>query len=222
MAGKRPGGLTAVCVVAIVLSCLTTCATCWGYIGSAAAPALQQWQQDQMGQMGAGSPEFDRIQQIQAEMLAEQQWLMIPAMVVNTVGMVIALVLLVAAGMTLSGRSLGLKLMTPALLVAIGFEVLSAAFGVWVQIRTTEVTERYMARIMEASRVPGQPAPPPAVDALMNSTVGAAMVMGICLAAGWALAKIVYYGWSFAYLRKPEVQTLFATGQASGVAGREA
>jgi hypothetical protein len=220
MSAKRPGGLTAICVIAIILGCLSTCGTLYGYAGAAFTPMMQSWQQQQMNAGGFGaSPQFDEMQRAQQEMTAEMQRFTLPGLALSTLGALIGLALLIGASLALSGKPVarGLLVMFG---VGIAFEVLHAAAGVWLQIQTQELVQRYMGRMMSMSQTPGSPPPPAEIDTIMSATMGASMAIGICFAVGWALAKITYYGWSIAYLRKPEVRAHLSGDQASaGAAG---
>jgi hypothetical protein len=216
MAAKRPGGLTAICVIAIILGCLSTCGTLYGYAGAAAGPMMQSWQQ-QLQQQGGGAPGFDEMQQAQTEMMEALRPYTWVGLGFSTIGMLVALALLIGAALVLAGKPIGGTIVVPLFGVAIAYEVLQAAAQVWMQIQTQEVVGRYMSRIMSMSQT--GTAPPPELDSMMSGIMGASMIVGICFAVGWALAKITYYGWSIAYLRKPEVRAHLGGGSDQASAG---
>lgn len=209
MAAQRPGGVIAIGVVAIILGCLSSCAGVMACGGVAMQGQMEQMQQASM----AGMPpnvQLDQMQAAQREMMEEQSKYQPITLGSAILGGLLALAILVAAAMALSGREIGRKLLVALFGAGMAFEVVRTGAEVWVQYQMKDIMDRYMSRVMTMSVQPGQPPMPQEFEGMMSGVMGAGVAIGMCLLVGWAAAKVVYYGISIGYLRKSEVRASFA------------
>ena len=122
--------------------------------------------------------------------------------------------LLIASCLLVGGiLVLKMKPKTPAFLTtvfacAILFEIAACVAGTFVQMKVGAVLSETMPRMM-TSAVPkgGQGADEAAAMATVFTKV--AYFAGVAITIGWALAKMIFYGFSISYLRRPKIRRLF-------------
>lgn len=218
MAAQRPGGVIAICVIAIILGCLSSCSGLMACGGVAMQGQVEQMQQASMaGMPPEAGAQMEQMQAAQRELMEEQKRFLPITLGSAILGGLLALLILVAAALALSGRELGRKLLVVLFGVGIGFEVLRTAAEVWVQYEMKDIMDRYMSRIMSMSG-PGHAPPPEDFTGIMSGVMSASVAFGMCLLVGWAAAKVVYYGISIGYLRKSEVRAGFQTAAEKAIA----
>ena len=94
----------------------------------------------------------------------------------------------------------GRKLLVAACLAAIVFELVRGVVQTLIQVQVLSVTTRFFEQMMEASM---EQAAELAEWLAWFSRL--AMVVGLLLAIGWILIKLVFYSVAVWYLRKPAV-----------------
>jgi hypothetical protein len=201
---QRPGGLTAICVIAIVLGALGLC----GSLLTLGILAMQKPLENafkMQQKVPSGIPESFKAQM---EMQNETQNKMQEAtQKVNQrywgVHVGLGLLNLAFAGSLLAGGIMALKLNPKAraflvvvFAAAIVFEIVRTIVIVFVQLNTVAVL----------SAIPNSGAGP-AVTMMTFAKVAA--IGGMVFWAGFGLAKIVFYGIGAAYLRRPNIRALF-------------
>jgi hypothetical protein len=191
----------AICVIAVVLGALGFLSALGGIAGLAFSKQIQT----------AFSPSNppgvpQRMVESQKQMQRDLQAIQDRFWPVNAV--LVSAQLLLAVGLLFGGIQ-GLRRVPPARRILIGtcsaaivFEVVRAVVQTILQVQTMSATMHHMQQMMQSSG----DAPPGAMDLAMTISRGA-MVVGILFALGIVLLKLVYYGLSVWYLRKPEVQT---------------
>jgi len=204
---RRPTGLTAVCVIAIILGGLGLAGSLMGVVGLTVGSSMQK-AFTLPPQPGMDTQVIDAQLAMQREIqaVADRYW-----------GYNLAFVLacLFVAGGLLAGGiiALGIKpagraLLIGAFAVAVVFEVLRAVFQVFMQVEMVAVMSDSISRIMEAASPAGAPgAEQAATIAAVATQVG--MFVGIAFVCVYVLAKLIFYAVGIHYLRRPSVQRLF-------------
>jgi hypothetical protein len=187
---NRPGRLTAICAIAIVLGV-------WGFLLGAFSigslilrPRVSVPNRDP--KLATLHAEFERrVNDLQKE-LRPRAWVQTPLMLMLSV-------LLAAAG--ISGLRLrGWTFLKVALIANLVGDGLNAILGWVAQARTMEIMEWYAKELAAQSPMPQ----------VMESVMQASTTVGLVLGALWQVAKAVYYVWSLLSLRKPALRDAFA------------
>jgi hypothetical protein len=209
MAGvrQRPGGLTAICVMAIVLGALGLMTGCLG----ALSQVFNQQMQNGLAEMQAGANE--EAAELQKEMnakvlaaTAKYAWL---TAVLSVFQLALAGSLLAGGIMSLKLRPLGRKLLLGAFATAIVFEAVRIYPTLAVQRATAPIMAEYMPKVMKAQAPKG--GQPQGMDQAMSGIMSVALIVGMVFAVGTVIVKVVFYAIGIVYLRKPPVTSLFAS-----------
>lgn len=215
MSSQRPGQLTAIAILAIVLGILGSCGGLWGIGGALLQGSLQQAQEGWMESSGMPAEQLE-AQRAMQERIEEIQRKWLPFTVTHQSLNLLASALLLAAGVMLlrtNARAPGVFL--GAVGANVFVDLAGGILGVVVQQDTQEVMQQMMADIAA-----GSPEAPGA-DRMFEGVMQASAWLGVCMAGGWLLLKVAYYVWGVVYLRKPEVKRLFA-GEEQPAQWREA
>jgi hypothetical protein len=210
-AGYRPGGLTSVCIIAIVLGVLGFLTGSLTLVTQAASNQLQQLQ-SQWGAAGA-SPQ---VRDVQAEMNAKSMAIMNRFRLVNVLlglaqlGLCAALV--IGGVRTLRLNERGRKLLFIACSLAMLFELTRAVPTVLMQLENMALMADYFPRVMEASVPSGQSQQVAEFAKMMTRF---SLIMGWVILFGWLSMKLAFYGSSAYYLTRPKTKALFAATKPS-------
>jgi hypothetical protein len=213
----RPGWLTAVAVIGIVLGAIGILAAIVGVVGQIFAEQMQQWTMQwvrSMSSMGsAGQAVPADVLQMQEELQRliidiQRRWrgVLISLLVVNLV----LSVLLVTSGVaTLRLVAWGRALLIVAFAGTIVYEAAQLVPTLMIQHETTLLTQQYMSKVLAASQSQTGGIPP-GMNTTMAAFSQATFAISFVMAAGWALVKIALYGAAIYYLRTPLIRSLFA------------
>ncbi len=205
--GYRPGGLTAVCILAIILGALGFLAGISSLVMSVVGNQAQQWQQ-QWGM--AGSP--PAMRDVQAEMNAKTMAIVDRFRLVNIAfalfQLAVTAALVVGGARALKLNEAGRKLLWAACAVAMVFELGRAVPQVLMQLENMAVMEDYMPRLMEAS-APGPQAKQVAAFGAMIARFS--VIMGWVVFAGWLILKLAFFGVAFYYLGRPKTKAFYTS-----------
>jgi hypothetical protein len=204
--GYRPGALTAVCIIGMILGGLGLLAGMWGGAMALFGAQVQQWQA-QMGTVGSPQAMVD----VQAEMNAQQIAIFNRFRIVN-LAVAVALTAVSAALLVGSIRAMklqerGRRMLRAACGAAIVFELCRAVPQGLMQLEVMALMEDYLPRLMEAS-APG--AQGQQIAAFGEMMARFSIIMQWVVFFGWLILKLVYFGLSFHYLGRPKTKTLFA------------
>lgn len=203
--GYRPGGLTAICIIALVLGALGVLTGCSGVGMALVGNQVQQWQQ-KFSTMGSPAP----VRDVQTEMNLQSIRIFNRYRVVNLILAVCQLLIVGAliggAIQTLRSREMGRRLLVFGCLAAIGWEVVRAVPHTLMQLENTAMMEEYMPRMMEA-QAPGGQAAQMAEFARMIAHFST--IMGWVIFFGWLMMKLAFYGVAARYLTRPKIKSLF-------------
>ena len=224
----RPGWLTAVCIIALALGGLGLLGSIFGAVSLFAGPRLQSSFQKisfgiPNGPQGKLPPNFEEMQELQEKLQGEILEIQRPWMTINLSLMIVNLVL---SGCLLYGGIQGLQLapsartwLMGAFAAAILFELVRLVPTIGIQIATTEVTQQYMAEVLEMSMAQQPQNMPPQQREMMKGVVATGMrlgmVLGLMFAAVTLLVKLAFYIAGILYLRRPHIRALFANQQGA-------
>jgi hypothetical protein len=208
MPPKKPGALTAIGVMGVVLGILGLMTAC---IAVVALP-FQSKLQTAFNQSSPNDPPAVKIQQeMNAAMAAVQDKYFLPNMTFSVLHLVLATCMLIGGILVLRGRPAGRSLMIYVLLAAIAFEVLRTAFAVMVQLEVMPITSEFMEKMMKEA---GPNGPGRAIARMVSGL----SIFGIIMGLIWPLGKIIVYGLSARYLAsKPIVEHFAGTAPTPAV-----
>lgn len=204
-APQRPGGLTAICILAIVLGVLGILAA----LGTLAAAALQdpmqnlvvQWQHQE-------NKEAARVQQqINDETREFAKRHIVRNGLFSAARLLVASGLLAGSILTFRLRTYGRKILLAAFAAGIAFELAQ----IWPAVDAIPFTQRTIQLSMEAQQIEMQARGQNADDvaALMRVMTKAIAAMQVVMVAGMLLAKAGFYAFGLWYLTTSNVAALF-------------
>lgn len=199
----RPGGLTAICVIVIVIGCLG------GLAALGALPGmLLGTQMDQMGvAFSGGMPEGQRdayVDMVSALAEVQSSWLPITLPAIFF-GVVVAVALVVGGVRALGRNPKAGDWLRRILMFTIIVDIARTVANAAMQMDVSEVTAGFMAKMM--SEAEGGVA----VAVGMEQMMGVMAMVGVVFAAIWLLIKIAFYGFAFAYVGRAHVQAYFGS-----------
>jgi hypothetical protein len=211
---QRPGGLTAICVIAIVLGSLGLCFVLFTAGSMALATTIQRMVEEQQ-RTAMNNPAHDANLEMQKKMQAigdRHRGSNLALLLANTV----------LAGSLLAGGIAALRMVPKArtfllavFVAAILFVILRAVIEAFGQIEMAAVISDSMRNAM-ATAVPRGPAAGQATAqathmATMFAKVG--VFLGMAVTVVLALAKVIFYGIGARYLCRPDIRRLFETNR---------
>lgn len=200
MSDERPGILTAIAIIGIILGSLGVLAALLG----AAGLMVQGQITTELSAAGAGGPELDYARQIAEVSLAYR----VPTLVGALANLVVSALLIVGGAMLLARKPVAVGLMTGTIVAAIVVDLYSAALGAYVQTKIAPIQQE-MTRALAAEMPAG------ADPAIMDSMVTAATWAGLAMAVLWLLCKLAYYIVSLVALKRPAVKGWVTEGAAA-------
>ena len=198
---RRPTGLTVICVLAIVLGGLGTLTAVITGVQLAVGKQLQQSFQS----MGNPDTELQKLQQeMQDEIWAVTKRFIVPNVVLAIAKFGLCAALLYAAIRTLQLRDSGRRLLAWICTLLIAFEITALIVFIVFESQVHPIMTKYMPEMMAGPN--GGDAQAADFGAIAAS---GAIIFAIVVQAVWVLAKVIYYGVSLRYLRKPAIRELF-------------
>lgn len=219
---RRPGGVTAVGVLAIILGCMGAFSAIAGMANSLMGGSMQQM----FTPPQPGVPQ--QMQQAQEEMNAaimevvERYSMVNAALAAVHLGLAAALAWFGIRTVQMSDH--GRRMLQFVMLTAIVFEAVRAVPTVALQMEMAPIMEQHMGRMMEAARPPGKQISP-SEEATLNTIgkmAGAAIWVGLAVALGWVLVKVIFYAMSARYLGLERVREAFAAFMPRAATGTAA
>jgi hypothetical protein len=204
----RPGLLTALCAVAIVLGVLGLLNAVLGAGGAIAGEKLQA-----LFQPGAGpgtTPEMQQVHQdFQDEVNAIQRRHFVPLIGIVFFRFVAALLLLLGGLWALGLQERGRILLIAALGVASAFELSNAILQTMINMETMTAVNSFVDSLVQ-TMPQGQNAPP-GMQNFTQTVVRGSIILGFVVFYGLVLAKLVVYLGGIVYLQKQHIRGLFKT-----------
>jgi hypothetical protein len=196
MPPKKPGVLTAIGVMGVVLGVLGVMSSCM----AVAALPFQSQLQTAFSQPSSKDPALRIQAEMNSAMAQVQQDYFAVSMTLSVLNLALSAWLLAGGIMVLRTRRAGRPLMIYALLTVIAFEVLRTVFGVIIQLEMMPITTDFADRL-------GREAAPNSPMASMGPMMKGAAIFGMVLGLIWPLGKIIMYALSARYLAsKPIVE----------------
>jgi hypothetical protein len=203
----RPGGLTVICVLAMVLGGMGVLAGCFGLAAQALSSGIQQ---AVVGMPGQNMPGAEAQRKVQEKMMAvgnRYKWVTLSLLVIK----IFVEAALVAGALLAWGLNpRGWSWLHGALIAVIVFECVHAIPQVLIQVETQSLMKEMMAAQQARNQAP------PGLENMMSSIFSAAGILSLVFISLWLAGKLVFYVVGIRYLRKPGTRALFAA-PASGV-----
>jgi hypothetical protein len=207
VANRRPGGLIAICVLAIVLGALGVLKGCAGLLGPLFSTRIQSAVAGMQPAANQNQGFQDEMKEVNAKALAikaKYDWVLMPLMVAK---LFVEIALLTGAMMTLGLKPLGRQILLAAFVAATIVEIVQFFPDFLMQRETQALMGEMMPKVMQQAQQ-GQKGPP-GFDQMMSGIFKAMSIVTIIFAVGWLACKVVYYVIGIVYLRKPQVAALF-------------
>jgi len=204
---QRPGGLTAVCAIAIALGALGLCSSLLGLLSLAVQPSLQKaFTMPQQPGMPEGFVKAQADMQKKIQDVGLRYWGFNVG--ISLLNLAIGACLLVGGIMALKMHPKAGSLLIAVFAAGIVFEIAAGVVTVIMQLDMAKVMSEAMPQMMMAAGPKGAPGAEQGA-ALMATFTKVGAYVGMAISLGWALAKMVFYGVSACYLRRPNIRQLF-------------
>ena len=204
---RRPGGLTAICVIGIVLGSLGVLGSLAGIAGLVAGPRLQEAMMPPAGPGGNKSIEIQRTMQKKMQAVTDRyRW---PNGAFALMNLGLATSMLAGAVMALKRGPKARALLITVFAVAIPFEILRTVVLAFMQWETSAVVSDMLPRMMAVPAPVNGPQAQQAA-AMASAVAKASVVAGIAFLVIFSVAKLSYYAIGWFYLRRPVVRHWFS------------
>lgn len=209
---RKPGWFVAFCIMAICLGSMGVMGGLWQVVGALFGNAFNDLVLQMQPQVPNPASDLNRQLMDEQMAVAEQyKWVSVGLGVVNFV----LSGLLVAGGvLTLQLKSVGRKILLPVFVLAALYEVVAAVPTFLIQKEISAVQQKFLGQMMQSSSPNGK-APPPQIKNLAETFASIFASVAMVIGLTWAAAKTAAYLSGFFYLRRPSLQPLFATSDAS-------
>ncbi len=200
-AARRPGGLTAICIIAIVLGVLGTLSSVAKGFNVLFGAQMQQ----AFGSMGGVTAEQKQVQQDMNNALAAEMTryrLANGILCITQLGLCVAL--LVSALKTLKLKASGRQLFFYICCFLLVYEIGQFVVFVFQQLSIAPIMELYMPQMMKGPD--GKEIGGGGVGKVMARM---AIIAGVVTQCAWTLMKLVFYSIAIRYLLKGKVIALF-------------
>jgi len=197
LTARRPGGVTAICIVAVVLGVLGLFSGTIKGVNVLFGAEMQQV----FGSMGAVTQEQAKIQQEMNAAVAEEMKRFVVANSLLCVSQLALCGALIYSGLkSLKLKAAGRKLLVAVLVCLLVYEIGQLIAVVLQQMSMSPIMELYMPRIMKGSS--GNNA---GAEKFGQAIARMSIIVGIVMQCVWALIKFIFYTVAIVYLRKAKV-----------------
>lgn len=208
----RPAGLTAVCIISLIVGVLGGFAVVAGCGGLMFRSTIMKLSQDFQKTVMSGAPQTPQLQQMQKQNEAmmnelvkvQNKWIVpgVAAMFVSAA----AVVGLIVGGI----RGLNLK-PRAHLWMIVGFSagILHALIASYIGYATQHDTQAIMVQQMNQAMLTVPGSAPPGARAMTSSAMQAGAAIGFAFIFGWAFLKCAAYATCIGYLLTPRNRKLF-------------
>jgi hypothetical protein len=216
---RRPGGLTAICVIAIILGSLGLLSSLATLASLAVGSRLQQAMMTSSSRPGRDKL-FDVQRTMQKRIQAVTDRYRRPTVGFALLNMALAASMLAGGIMALNRAPKARTILLAVFAVAILFEISRSIVYVFMQCEMATVMSDMLPRILETSMPANGPNVPNAQDTAAMGTVvaRAIIIVGFIFHLVLSLAKLIYYGVGWSWLRRPPARDwLESTGSSLGI-----
>lgn len=206
----RPAGLTAVCIISLILGLFGSLALLAGCGGLIFQSTIMKMSQDfQKSVVTSQAPQVQQQLQQQEAMMnqitqVQKKWI-VPSAAAMLIAAVAVAGLIVGAIKGLYLKPNAHKWMIAGMTAGIVHALAAAYIGYATQRDTQGIVMQQMNQTMQ--NAPG--GMPPGAQAVTNSAMQASMAIGVAFVFGWAFAKCAYYATAIWYLLTPRIRRLF-------------
>jgi len=201
-AARRPGVLTAVCVIAILVGLLGVLSGISKLFNALFGARMQQM----FAGFGAVNAEMREAQErMYATLTAAMEPFLIPNLILAVAQLLLCGVLVYGAAKTLKLQEQGRRILATTAALLLLFEVGQGVVQGLMQMRMMPVMERHMSDVMQAT-----PGAAPGAGKLGQALGRVSIVAGLVFQIAWMLIKLGYYGFTVRYLRRDRVRALCA------------
>jgi len=202
MAKNRPGQLTAIAIIAIVIGVLGSCVSSFTFLSTATQGLVNDFNRANMESMhGPGAEQLQRQLELQ-ERLQEVTDSWMPFTLTHQVlNLFASLALGIAGILLLRWKKLGLTLFVGAAGVGILVDTLGAVLGFLAQLEMKPILREFLAASGENG--------PAGFAETMGAFGEASASASMCMAIGFLIIKIAYYAWGIVVVRKDEIRALY-------------
>lgn len=200
----RPGGLTVICIIAIVLGGLGLLNAPMAIVNLVAGQRIQQALA--FTPPGPGQNQMAEMQRLmQEKMMAVTNRYWWPLMGFAVLNLGLSMGLLVGGIMALKRAPQARTLLVVVFAVTILFELVQCGVNVMVQSKMAAVMSEMLPQVMAASAPPNRPGAQQAAN-MGQAVAKMSIIAGIAVQVIWTLAKLVYYGIGWSYLGRSHVR----------------
>jgi hypothetical protein len=211
--GKRPRGLTVICVIAIVLGGLGLLASLGGIAKLAADSGFQQSFMPPQGPGGDQAIEIQRLMQQKRQVIANRYWW--PNMGFALANLVVAGGMLAGGIMALNRFPAARALLLVVFAVAVPFEVSRSVVNVLMQRDIAVVLSDLMPRLMETSPPAHGPNARQAAE-MGEMAAKVVLYLGLAFTLAFSLAKLIFYAVGCSWMGRPAVRQWLGDSHADG------
>ena len=201
---RRPAGLTAICVIAIVLGGLRLLTALFSLGARVMQDPIEKAAIKMQQQPGMPKGSVKAQEEGQKELHAVDRKYLAFTITITVLGLVFGASLLTGGIMTMKMNPTARTFLVTVFAVAIVFEIAAAIVAVFMQLDMAPV----MSRMMMANTAKGGPGAEQGA-AIVATMAKIMAIVGIVLNVCWALAKIVFYAIGARYLGRPNIRPLF-------------
>ncbi len=203
---KRPNGLLAVAIVAIILGSLGSCGGIISIVGQLTQSQMRAFSRQMAEVSSMGNEEVLQQQVAMQERIEALSDSWRPAILAHQIlNLIASMVLLVGAIQLLRWKPNAPTLFVAAAIASIAVDIGGGVVAILFQQATAAVMQDYAAQL--GATMPGSDR---AMGAMMDASASVGIVMGI----GWVVLKLGFYSGALVYARRPDVRALFAPRSA--------
>jgi hypothetical protein len=204
-ASRKPGWLTALCVICIVLGALGLMNALFGAVGAAAGPSMQAMFQPR-ATPGVPSDIQQAQDQFQDDVAGVQKKHFFPLVASIAFRFIAAVLLLVGGLLCLSLKEQGRKILIFACALALLFELTNSIVQSFMMLDMMTAMNSFAEKLQ--SSMPQADAPP-GLNRMVGWWMRAVMVFQFILIYLFSLAKAAVYLFGVIYLQKQHIKALF-------------
>jgi hypothetical protein len=199
---KRPNGILAIAIVAIILGSLGTCGGIVTIVSQLTQSQMREFSRELAAASSMGNEEIRQRQvamQERVEALSDE-WR--PAILAHQVlNLIASFVLLFGAIGLLRWKPGAPTAFAAAAIASIAVDIGGGVVSILFQQATAAIMQDYAAGLTAVT-----PGSPRAMGAMMDASASVGLVMGFL----WVIVKLGFYSGALVYVRKPDVRALFA------------
>lgn len=203
--GQRPGGLIAICIIALLIGCFGGLSSLFQLAAIAAQPKIQKMVEKT--QQGIPEKELQPQRALQQKITDSQKRFVPLTVAILVVNIFIAGTLTVSSIQTLCFQPIGIALLSKTFGVAILFEIIRAIVYVIMQLNIRpQIAEAFQ---QAAADMKSRGADQHSIDKV-SEFADIAIWIGLAFFLAFILTKIIFYFIGYRYLNRKNIRGLFS------------